>query len=49
MKSSFSRGATPIDPNFLHDLIPNLSTQEELNEFEAANVAKAMEWATIEL
>lgn len=45
MKLSSPPGATPIDPDTISRLIPNLVTQEELNEFEAANVAKAMEWA----
>ena len=45
MKFSSPEGATPIDPDTLHDLIPSLATQVELNEFEAANISKAMEWA----
>lgn len=35
-------GATPFDPT---GLIPNLTTIEELNEFEAANITEALLWA----
>lgn len=45
MKISSPPGSTPIDPEALAQLIPNLITQEDLNEFEAANIARAMNWA----
>jgi Fic-DOC domain mobile mystery protein B len=38
-------GATPIDPDTLAGLIPNLSTQGELNEFEERNILEAVHWA----
>ena len=34
-------GATAIDPDDLHDLIPRLTLREELNEFEARNIYTA--------
>jgi Fic-DOC domain mobile mystery protein B len=45
MKVAPIPGATEIDPNTLSGLIPNLTTQAELNEFEAANIVAAMIWA----
>ncbi len=39
-------GATPLDSEILQMLIPNLTIQSELNEFEAQNIASAMHWAT---
>ena len=38
-------GATPLDPDTVAGLIPGLTTQAELNEFEAANIAAAVRWA----
>ena len=38
-------GATPLDPDAIAGLIPGLTTQAELNEFEAANIASALAWA----
>ncbi len=38
-------GATPIDPDEAEGLIPRLSTQAELNEFELLNIAEATAWA----
>lgn len=38
-------GATPLDPDLMAALIPDLSTQGELNEFEAQNIAEALRWA----
>jgi Fic-DOC domain mobile mystery protein B len=38
-------GSTPIDPDQLDGLIPNIATQQELNEFEATNILSADEWA----
>ncbi len=40
-----SEGATPIDLDEAQGLIPNLSTQVELNEFELLNIAEAVRWA----
>jgi Fic-DOC domain mobile mystery protein B len=39
-------GATEINPDVLQGLIPNLTTQAELNEYEAKNIADAMIWAS---
>lgn len=39
-------GATPLPYEAVADLKPGLSTQAELNEFEAVNIQKAREWAT---
>ncbi len=41
----FPEGATPIDPEEAQDLIPSLSTQAELNEFELLNIMEAAAWA----
>lgn len=38
-------GATPLDDEVLRGLIPGITTQGELDEFEAANVVKARLWA----
>jgi Fic-DOC domain mobile mystery protein B len=38
-------GGTPIDPNEAEGLIPSLSTQQELNEFELLNIEEAIRWA----
>lgn len=45
MKSKNLEGATPLDPAALEGLIPTLTTQRELNEFEAVNVGEAELWA----
>lgn len=38
-------GATPIDPNEIDGLIPeHITTQEELNEWEQANIVEAQLW-----
>jgi Fic-DOC domain mobile mystery protein B len=42
---SYPEGATPIDPEEAQGLIPSLSTQGELNEFEALNISEATVWA----
>jgi hypothetical protein len=39
-----SAGATPLDLDALAGLIPGLSAQGELNEFEARNIAAALRW-----
>jgi Fic-DOC domain mobile mystery protein B len=38
-------GATPLEADDLEGLIPNLRTQGELNDFEAANITSGMLWA----
>lgn len=40
-----SDGNTPLSPEELADLIPNLATKEELNEWERENILRAREWA----
>lgn len=43
--ASASNGNTPFSPEELADLIPNLATKEELNEWERENILRAREWA----
>jgi Fic-DOC domain mobile mystery protein B len=38
-------GNTPLSPEELADLIPNLATKEELNEWERENILRGREWA----
>src|SRR5713226_2966928 len=38
-------GNTPLTPEELADLIPNLATKEELNEWERENILEARRWA----
>jgi Fic-DOC domain mobile mystery protein B len=38
-------GNTPLSPEEQAELIPNLATKEELNEFERANILVAYDWA----
>ena len=45
MRLDYPEGATPLDPDVLAALLPDLSTQSELNEFEAQNIAAALRWA----
>lgn len=45
MKIEVPSGATPLDSDALQMLIPNLTTQRELNEFEAQNISDAVVWA----
>lgn len=45
MKLNYPEGATPIDGDLLAGLIPSLSTQKELNEFEQYNIGLAIKWA----
>jgi Fic-DOC domain mobile mystery protein B len=40
-----SDGNTPLSPEELADLIPNLATKEELNEWERENMLRGREWA----
>ncbi len=37
-------GATPLTPEEQNDLIPDLSTKEELNEWERQNILEAAAW-----
>ena len=46
MKIKVPKGATPLDDEILQMLIPNLTTQGELNEFEEQNIASAVLWAS---
>lgn len=46
MKFEYPEGATPLDADSLHDLIPSLTTQAELNDFEQVNIGSAMTWAS---
>jgi Fic-DOC domain mobile mystery protein B len=39
-----SDGNTPLSPDELADLIPNLATKEELNEWERENILLARAW-----
>lgn len=43
--ASTSDGNTPLSPEELADLIPNLATKDELNEWERENILHAREWA----
>lgn len=38
------QGATPLDPDSIQGLIPDLHTRGELAEFEQLNILKAMQW-----
>jgi Fic-DOC domain mobile mystery protein B len=40
-----SNGNTPLSPEELAELIPNLATKEELNEWERENILSARVWA----
>ena len=41
-------GNTPLSPEEQADLIPDLATQRELNEWERENILEAMKWALSE-
>lgn len=45
MKIQSPPGATPLDDETLQGLIPGLTTQGELDEYEAAGIARALLWA----
>jgi Fic-DOC domain mobile mystery protein B len=49
VRINYPPGATPLDPDSAADLIPGLTTQGELNEFEARNILKAQRWARAHL
>ena len=38
-------GNTPLTPEEQDDLIPDLTTKEELNEWERQNILEATAWA----
>ncbi len=46
MTIEYAPGATPLDPDDVAGLIPGLSTQADLNEFEAKNILQAVTWVT---
>lgn len=45
MKFEYAPGATPLDPDEVNGLIPlHITTHNQLNEWEAANILKAESW-----
>ncbi|MDR3476861.1 MAG: mobile mystery protein B [Gammaproteobacteria bacterium] len=45
MKFEYAQGATPLDPDEVDGLIPfHITTQGQLNEWEAANILEAESW-----
>jgi hypothetical protein len=38
-------GATPLDPNEIEGLLPNIGLQSELNAREEDNILRARRWA----
>jgi Fic-DOC domain mobile mystery protein B len=45
MKFEYSIGATPLDPDEMEGLVPlHITTQGQLNEWEAVNILKAENW-----
>lgn len=45
LNHKYSDGNTPIRPEEAEQLIPQISTMAELNEYEALNILQAHEWA----
>ena len=45
LKFTYSEGATPLDEQSQRGLIPFLTTQQQLNEFEQSNINLAIQWA----
>jgi Fic-DOC domain mobile mystery protein B len=45
LNHQYSDGNTPIRPEDAEQLIPNISTMSELNEYEALNILEAQTWA----
>jgi Fic-DOC domain mobile mystery protein B len=45
MRFVYPPGATPLDPNEIEGLIPNIGLQGELNAREEDNILKARRWA----
>jgi fido (protein-threonine AMPylation protein) len=47
LKFNYAPGATPLDPDEIAGLIPpHITTHQQLNEWEAANILKAEDWLT---
>ncbi len=46
MEIKYPEGATPLDPDSARGLIPRLTMQSELNEFEQTNIQLAVDWAS---
>lgn len=45
MRFEYAEGATPLDPDETHGLIPlHIMTQRDLNEWESENIIKAETW-----
>ena len=49
LEHKYSDGNTPIRPEEAEQLIPQISTMAELNEYEALNILQAHGWAPIDL
>jgi Fic-DOC domain mobile mystery protein B len=46
LKLDYPPGATPLDPDEIEGLLPDhITLQNQLNEFEEANIGQAREWA----
>ena len=45
LNHQYSDGNTPIPPAEAEQLIPKISTMNELNEYEALNILEAQKWA----
>jgi Fic-DOC domain mobile mystery protein B len=46
LKLDYPPGATPLDPDEIQGLLPDhITLQNQLNEFEEANIGQAREWA----
>jgi Fic-DOC domain mobile mystery protein B len=45
MKIKTTFGATPLDPNEIAGLIPDIHTHQELDQHEFENITKALYWA----
>ena len=45
MEFTYAEGATPLDPDEAHDLIPtHITTSDQLNEWEQANILQGETW-----
>src|SRR5450759_337668 len=45
MEFTYAEGATPLDPEEAHDLIPtHITTSGQLNEWEQANILQGETW-----
>ncbi len=45
MRLIYPPGATPLDPNEIEGLLPNIGLQSELNAREEDNILRARRWA----